>query len=613
MAQKKRTKAGVWVILGLIFFSLIGFGTTNLSSGASNLGTVGDKQITIVQYSNALRQTVNVMSAQLNTQITMQQALAAGMSQETLNSLVNQRVLENAVSEMGLSAGDARVSEAIKANPSFAGAAGAFDREAYNYVLKQTNTSVKDFENSVRDSLASEPLKIALLAGVAKPDQYADVITSHFAELRDITWATVSPSILTEALPEPTAEELQTYYEANAAAYTLPETKVISYAALTPDMIKDSIAVDEQALRDLYNQNIAQYQVPERRLVERLGFADEAAAQAAMEAITAGTTDFDTLVADRGLTLDDVDLGDVAIAQLDDAGEAVFAAQAGDVVGPFPSLVGPALFRMNAVLDAENTTFEEAQSELRAELAGDRAKRVIDDQTEQFIDLVAGGATIADLEQRTDMQSGSIEWTADSSDGMAAYPEFREAAAAAKVGDYMELKTLNDGGVFVLQVDEVREPTVRPFAEVEADVRTGWTAEARQNAVVAAAQEMAAAMTADTDFATLGLTATVETDLKRQSFLDRTPQGFITEVFAAEAGASFAMPYNNGAVLVRVDAIKAADMEDSDTQAIKTELLQRISNGISQDIYDLGVAQLRMNTKINIDNNVVNAVHAQIQ
>ena len=64
---------------------------------------------------------------------------------------------------------------------------------------------------------------------------------------------------------------------------------------------------------------------------------------------------------DVKLTLDDIDLGDVSKSDLGAAGEAVFALASPGIVGPFMSDLGPALFRMNAVLAAQNTTFDAAK------------------------------------------------------------------------------------------------------------------------------------------------------------------------------------------------------------------------------------------------------------
>ena len=66
---------------------------------------------------------------------------------------------------------------------------------------------------------------------------------------------------------------------------------------LTPEMLEDSVTLDEAALRDLYQQRIDEFRQPERRMVERLVFGDEASAQAAPDRLDACT---ETILFGRG-------------------------------------------------------------------------------------------------------------------------------------------------------------------------------------------------------------------------------------------------------------------------------------------------------------------------
>ncbi len=88
------------------------------------------------------------------------------------------------------------------------------------------------------------------------------------------------------------------------------------------------------------------------------GSTDEA--EAAKTRLSADEITFDALIEERGLSLADVDLGDVSKPELDAAGEAVFSAEVGDVVGPIDTAIGPALFRVNGVLQAQETSYEDA-------------------------------------------------------------------------------------------------------------------------------------------------------------------------------------------------------------------------------------------------------------
>merc|ERR1711916_218194 len=122
-------------------------------------------------------------------------------------------------------------------------------------------------------------------------------------ETRDLTWAELTASDLDQAPAEASEAELRAHYEANIEAYTNPETMQITYAWLTPEMILDSVELDEQSLRDAYERRIDEFDTPERRLVERLVFVDEASAAEALERLNAGTATFEDLVTERGLQL----------------------------------------------------------------------------------------------------------------------------------------------------------------------------------------------------------------------------------------------------------------------------------------------------------------------
>jgi peptidyl-prolyl cis-trans isomerase D len=163
-----------------------------------------------------------------------------------------------------------------------------------------------------------------------------------------------------------------------------------------------TVEVDEDALRQLYDARIDIYRQPERRLLERLAFGTEEEAQAAFDAIEAGETDFDTLVEERDLTLDDIDLGEVAVEDLPaEAAEVIFADTESEIIGPLPSRLGPALYRVNAVLEATETSFEDAR--VRPARGTGRRGRAPRDRVmrEEIDDLLASGATLEELAETT--------------------------------------------------------------------------------------------------------------------------------------------------------------------------------------------------------------------
>ncbi len=613
MARKTSSRIGVWIILGLLFFGLIGFGATGFSSTIRSLGTVGDKDVAVADYANELNQQIRAFSAQIGTAVSFPQAQALGIDAQVLSQLVTRRVLDNETGRLGLSVGDERVRNQVVQIPAFQSLNGEFDREAYRSALRRENTTEAAFETTQREDMARSLLQAAVLGGVPQPDTYTDALVQFVAENRGITYANIDATALTAPVPGATDSEIQAYYDANLDSYTLPETRTLTYVWLTPDMIADTVEIDEQALRDMYDQRIDEFVQPERRLVERLIFPDSDAANAARAQLDAGEIDFDGLVAARGLNLSDVDLGDVTANDLGAAGAAVFAAAPGDVVGPVAGSLGPALFRMNAVLAAQETMFEEALPDLRSELAGERARRVIDDTRTKINDLLAGGATLEDIAARSDMQLGQIDWTTETADGIAAYDSFRAAAAAATIDAFPELDDLSDGGIFALRLDNVEPPVLQPLADVTDSVVTAVLTANAQAAVVAQATALAAQIGAETGFDTLGLTPKTEAVLTRRSFVADTPPDFITQVFAMAKGEVKVIDAGTSAIIVRVDAITPPDPADPQVAANRSQLGEGAAAGISQDIFAAFADTLQQATKVEINQAAVNAVHAQFQ
>jgi peptidyl-prolyl cis-trans isomerase D len=613
MAAKKGNKVILWGIVGLLFFGMVGFGATGLSGTVRTLGSVGDKDIGLNDYARELNQQMRAYEAQTGAPLSFADAQAIGLDQAVLAQMVARRSLDNEVARLGLSVGDERVREQILRISAFQGISGEFDRLYYKAALERQGQSEAEFETALREEISRTLLQAAIVGGVPASPTYSNVLATYLGERRSVTRAMVNATILTDLVPEPTEADLIAYHAARQAEYTRPETKDITYAWLTPDMIQDSVEVDETALRDLYGQRLDEYVQPERRLVERLVFGDQAAADAARADVDSGAKDFDTLVADRGLDLSDVDMGDVSEAQLGAAGAAAFAANPGDVVGPFASSFGPALFRVNAVLAAHEVTFEDARDDLRDELANARARRLIDDQVSRVTDLLAGGAMPEDLVEQLGMALGTIRYSQDSEDGIAAYDSFRAAAAAAQPGDYASLETLEDGGIFVLRVDAMSAAETIPLEEVVDEVRLGAWVEATHQAVIDATKALAANLDETADLAALGLEPVTDSQLTRRSFVAETPFEYVRTIFEMEPGEIRVMDNGREAILVRLEEISPPDADDPALAAERISIAEQVTAGIVQDLFDAYVGVIQTGTEVKINQSAVNAVNANFQ
>lgn len=613
MAKKKGTNTVTLLLLGLLVMGLAGFGVTNFGGSARTVATVGDAEVGVNDYARAVEAQVRRFEQQTGQSLTMQQALAFGFDRMALGQLVTEAALENEAGRIGISAGDVNVSNEIRNAPAFQGLSGSFDRQVYEDALRRSGISVESFERRIRSDVAEGLLRRAVSAGVATPDIYVDTLFAFARETRDITWARLTAADLKEPLPEPTEEELSAFHAANPDLFTRPETKAISFAWLTPDMLADGIDVDEAQARALYEERIGEFVQPERRLVERLVFGTEAQATEAKARLDAGEVTFDDLVAERGLDLSDVDMGDVGADDLGAAGEAVFALEEPGTVGPMPSDLGPALFRMNGILAAQETPFEEVREELEGEAAADRARRMILDAVPQVEDMLAGGADMALLAERTDMEAGSIEWNEEVFEGIAAYDAFREAAARSVPGDFPEVVQLEDGGIVVLKVDEVRAPELRPLDEVREAVAEAWSLEEGQKVLEVQAEDIAQMIRNGREMAALDLNLEADRGIGRDAFLEGTPPDFTQTVFQLESDEVAVLAADGDVWIVRLDAINVADGSEPEAMLVKAAFAAEAATLFASGITNAYTQALVDQAGVELNQAAMNAVTAQLQ
>jgi len=612
MSQKKGKSVVVWVLMGLLILGLGGFGVTNFGGTVRSIASVGDVEVDVNDYARALDREMRNLSQQFGQAVGLEQLQAFGRDAAIRSALITAAALDNETGRIGISVGDEEVGRQIVGAGQFQGINGEFDREGYREALRRQGLSEAEFEAKLRAETARTILEGAVVGGVAAPAAHVDALVSWALEERGFTHAELIAADLAEPVPEPTEAQLTDFYEAEIDRYTRPELRRISYAWLSPEAFAAEVELDEESLRAAYEERIAQYVQPERRIVERLVFADQDAAEAARARIDAGAATFAEIVAERGLDLADIDLGDVTEDDLGAAGAAVFALDGPGIAGPADTPLGPALFRVNAVLDAQEVTFEEARDELAETLTIDRARRLILDQSGAIEDLLAGGATLEDLEAEAGMEFGTIAMAPETQQGIAAYTAFRQAAMQAEEGDYPELFELEDGGVAALRLDAIDPPAPRPFDEVRDRVASDWKASETQARLVTLAEEMQAALDNGETLEGLGLVTTRHAPMTRDAFLPDLPQAALDAVFATAPG-DHAVVTQDGVHILRTDEIVAVPPDAPEAQAMARELSAQLERAISEDLYAAFAAAMQAQAGISLNNAAIQAVHAQLR
>jgi peptidyl-prolyl cis-trans isomerase D len=609
-AKRKTTEVAGWALMSLLILGLGGFGVTNFGGRISSVGQVGDVDISTMEYSQAIQTQVGQYAEQLGMQISAQELLAFGLGQDVLRGLISRAALTHEAGRIGLSVGDALVASEVVKMPEFQGVSGSFDRESYRFQLDRLNQSETEFETSIRREITVKLLQSLISGGITAPADMTERLYLWANEKRGFSVLRLAEGDLTSPLADPTEADLTAFYDAHPDLFMKAQAKRITYVSLLPQDLTADQPVDEAAVKALYDERIEEYVLPERRIVDRLVYPDQAAADAARAKLDGGAS-FEDLVTDRGLVLQDTELGDVEKADLGEAGEGVFAATEGAVVGPLPSNLGPAIFRVATILAAEETTFDEVRADLTAELQLDAARLAVDGRIEAIDDLLAGGATLEDLAKEEGLALATIDYVQGQvgASVIEGYAGFRDAADAVAEGDFSEAIPLEDGGLFALRLDEIVPEAPIPFAEARDTVAAAWREEALAKALSARAAEIQFAVAAG---AALGAYGIVETTAKadRQATVTGAPASLTEDLFAMAEGEARVVEGAGFVAVVKLDRVLPAPTEGEEAIAGRAALAASFSQSIAADALTDFTSAITESAQVSLDQTAVDAVNA---
>jgi peptidyl-prolyl cis-trans isomerase D len=347
-------------------------------------------------------------------------------------------------------------------------------------------------------------------------------------------------------------------------------------------------------------------------LVERLVYATFEEAKISFNNMEKGTNTFEDAVEMRGLELQDVDLGDVTEIDLGTAGSAVFSLTEPGLVGPLETDLGPAIFRINALLAGNIQTFDMVKDQLREEAALDAASEEIAAIAEEVDDLLAGGATLEDVSNETAMELGKLDWYVGYSSEISDFEEFQSSAAKLSEKDFPELKNLNDNSVFALRLDGVIEAALQPLETVRPSVITAWGKKVEKDQLQNLGELIVRNVSLESPIAKFGFGEEIEVGVARDDFIDGTPPALVLKVFDTKLGTATLLDDSDGLIVLIPRAEYPANFMSNEVKSLQEILGSRIDAALSQEVFQAFSNAVRKSVDVEIDQATVRAINSNL-
>ncbi len=612
--RSKGNRTMVWILMGLLIVGLTGFGIGGFTNGSQrNVGAVGDTPIGVDDYGRQLNQTVQSVSNQIGRNLTPAEISQSGIQQAVLSELIGTAALDNEAAKLGISVGDEVVRDELLATPAFRSLAGEFDTQAYQFSLERAGINSSEYEATIRLENARAILQGSVLSGLSSDQTAANTFVAFAGETRDFDWVELTAENLSAPVAPPGEEALTEHYELNPAAYTAPLTRDITYVWLSPESLTDQVDLSADEIKEAYEINSERYNRPARRVIDRIIFSSQAEAEQARSQLDALGTDFDAVATGRGLTAADIDQGEKEKTQLAPAiGDVVFAATEPGIVGPVDTDLGPALYRINAIFDENIIPFETVEQELRTELAAERTSVLVLNLLPEIDDLLAAGATLEELASDTAMELSTVSYTATTTEGIAAYEAFRQAASLSSEGDFPEIVSLSDGGVFALRLDGITQPARIPLDQVRDQVIRDWTAAETVRELHAVAQDLADKLSETSQMSDLDVDFVTAEGVARTGFVDGTPPLMVTEIFIGGQNSTVIVDDVNSVFLARLNDIHDMDLSIEVNQQTLDRISEQLDLQVAQDIQAAYTQALQNDAGVSINQAMIDAVNSQL-
>ncbi len=578
------------VILLIIALSMVSvWGISDLISRIGKKETmiqVGSEKVSSFQLAAEFEKTVQQLRRR-GVNLTTEQALQAGLLDQTVASLVD-RLLNRGISEeLGTIAGDDAVSRYIVYNPVFQSVTGEFDRNIFSAYLNQQGLGEEEFIRQARQVLADNHLNYAVDAVVYMPKALSEGLLKYQNETRDISYV----SVLAEDMSvqgKPSEERLREYYDAMSATLVIPERRDFTYIEISPNALKGQTGVSEQDIEEVYEERKALLSEPEKRRVDQIKVDTEQEAQALSKVLTAANF-VEKASSEAGQTPEETDFGWVEKnSVMEELSGPLFSASLNKVVGPIQSPLGYHFLVVREIAAAKEPSKQELKKAIRDQLETEKAYALMEEKVRQAQDMIGEGKSLHDVAQALNVAEHPVLNASFGSgdEGVLSNPRLMQMVFSSSLSETTPLIEEGDG-YLVAFIDNIYPQEQKSFNQSRPELIKAWEKDEKERLLSEKSERIQEAFDNGSKFETV----LKEENLKSSSLKgvarsgnEELPTSVTDTLFAARPGTAVVIPQTGSFIVAVVDKVSYSESAASRQQMEEELLRQRLAKETTAEV-----------------------------
>ena len=261
----------IWILAGtfvLAIFAVWGGGTQGTGSPSSAIATVGKTEISELEFQVTYQRLEANVRSQWGDSFTPELARQLGLARQTLNSLVNRKLMLAEASRIGLTATASEIRDEILSIDYFKDTDGNFvGQEVYERALKSGAFGPRytgpQFEAEIGRDLLLQKLNEVLGQTAFVTNDEIEEDYRNEVEKAKIRYLELPAARFANQVSVDEAETGR-YYQQHIADYQLPERRKVGYVLIEPRLWRAEIEIEDADVRAYYDSHPDEFTLEER-------------------------------------------------------------------------------------------------------------------------------------------------------------------------------------------------------------------------------------------------------------------------------------------------------------------------------------------------------------
>ena len=495
-----RNKSKGWVaylIVGLITvpFALFGIQDYAARSANTSIAKVDGEDIDINIYYQELNSQQRNLQQQLGAAYT--QEIDNTLKQTLLDSLINEKLIENYANSLDIVTLDDEVKSVIEMNQAFL-VDGEFSQDRYIQLLRLNSYTPAGYEIAQSKALNREQVKRNLSGSAFMSSTQTEQLNDLASQQREVSYLALNTENYIDQV-NVSESQISDYFNDNRSSFIEGRKVKVDFVELTLDAMEEPESPTSDELKSLYDDNAELFTNPERRRAQHILVESEELANELLGQIREGADFAELAKTNSEDTSSNEEGGDLGFFERELMGaefdEAAFAMNIGDVSEVVPTDYGYFhIIKLTGIESETMQSFDEVEDQLVSLYIKQAKEKSLFGSLEEFMNL-SYEESLDMVADQFGLELKTSEYFSERSDQYD--PKFVASAFSSAVideGENSEVMEMSPEKFVVLTLSDLQSERERELSEVEGQIEAALKTDAAKEVIDNLAENIASAL-----------------------------------------------------------------------------------------------------------------------